>query len=89
MRAPDSVRLPNDWHPRAYQRRLWDALEGGSRRAVAVWHRRAGKDSVPMNFAAVAAAQRTGTFFHCLPELRHGRRVVWDAIDRQGRRMID
>src|SRR5262245_10054493 len=38
--------LPNRWQPRPYQRRLWSYLEGGGKRAVAVWHRRAGKDEV-------------------------------------------
>jgi phage terminase large subunit len=36
-----TIRLPAyDWRPRPYQRPLWDYLERGGRRAVAVWHRR-------------------------------------------------
>ena len=89
MAEPATVTLPNAWAPRAYQRRLWDFLESGGRRAVAVWHRRSGKDSLAINWAAVAAHQRVGTYLHLLPELGHARRTVWDAIDRQGRRVID
>jgi len=38
----NTIEIPNAWDPRPYQRALWDALEGGTKRAVAVWHRRAG-----------------------------------------------
>lgn len=58
-------------------------------RAVAVWHRRAGKDSSALNWTAVAAHQRTGVYWHMLPTQAQGRKVVWDAIDAQGRRVVD
>jgi hypothetical protein len=32
---------------------------------------------------------RVGTIWHMLPTLKQGRRVIWDGIDREGRRMID
>ena len=85
---PD-VTLPNGWQPRAHQRRLWDHLESGGKRAVAVWHRRAGKDSTAINWTAVAAHQRIGTYWHMLPTANQGRLVVWDGRDGQGRRLID
>ena len=84
-----TIRIPNGWEPRRYQLPLWKHLEGGGTRAVAVWHRRSGKDSVALNWAARAMLQRTGVYFHMLPELKQGRRVVWDGIDAKGRRMID
>ena len=83
------VRIPNDWTPREYQLPLWRFLEGGGKRAVGVWHRRAGKDSVCLNYAAWASLQRVGLYWHLLPELAHGRRVIWNGIDRKGRRMIE
>src|SRR4029079_1857852 len=83
------VRLPNQWRPRGYQQPLWNYLAKGGRRAVAVWHRRAGKDSLATNWCAVSMMQRVGLYFHCLPELSQGRKVVWNAIDGQGRRVID
>lgn len=83
------IRLPNNWIPRPHQLPLWEYLEGGGKRAVAVWHRRAGKDSLALNWAAPAAHQRIGTYWHLLPTLAQGRKTVWDGIDRQGRRMID
>ncbi len=54
MRVP-SIELPRGWRPRSYQMPLWSYLEGGGRRAVAVWHRRAGKDDVCLHWAAVSA----------------------------------
>ena len=39
-----TIELPNGWAPRSYQRPLWDYLERGGKRAIGIWHRRAGKD---------------------------------------------
>jgi phage terminase large subunit len=61
---------------------------GGKRSAVA-WHRRAGKDSFAVNFTAYAAVQRVGTYWHMAPKQTQVRRLMWDGIDGQGRRIID
>jgi len=84
-----ALKIPNNWEPRAYQLPLWRYLEDGGKRGVAVWHRRSGKDSTALNWTCHAAMRRIGTFYHMLPELKHGRKVVWDAIDGKGRRVID
>lgn len=83
------IQLPNEWVPRKHQMQLWTYLEGGGKRAAAVWHRRAGKDSVALNWTATAAHQRVGTYWHMLPTQTQGRKTIWDGIDRHGRRMID
>jgi len=85
------ITLPNAWRPRAYQRRLWSYLEQNSpRRAVAVWHRRAGKDEVCLHWAACTAMQRVGNYWHMLPEAAQARRAIWDAVNpHSGRRRID
>lgn len=83
------IQIPNQWKPRPHQRRLWRYLELGGKRAAAVWHRRAGKDSVAINWTARAALQRVGMYWHMLPEAAQGRKVIWDGIDRQGRRIVD
>jgi phage terminase large subunit len=66
-------------------------IKGGvdNKRGIGVWHRRAGKDSVCLNFAAVASQMRVGTIWHMLPTLTQARKVIWKGIDKQGRRMID
>jgi len=84
--------LPNEWAARDYQAPLFRHMfEGGLERkkAAVVWHRRCGKDSCCLQLSAVASQMRVGTIWHMLPTLKQGRRVVWDGIDREGRRMID
>lgn len=83
------ISIPNDWNPREYQRELWKYLCNGGKRAVAIWHRRAGKDSLSLNWTAKAMLQRVGVYWHMLPLNNQARKVVWDAIDKKGRRVID
>ena len=85
------IPLPhNGWHPRAHQEALWGYLEGGGKRAMAIWHRRAGKDEVCLHFAAVAAMTRPGNYWHCLPEYAQGRKAIWQGINAHtGKRRID
>lgn len=65
-------------------------MENGGKRAVLVWHRRAGKDSFSLNWTAVSALhRRKGVYWHMLPTAKQGRKVVWDSIDYHGRRVID
>lgn len=69
---------------------LWRYLEAGGTRAVAIWHRRAGKDSVCLNWAAVAAHQRVASYWHCLPMAEQARKAVWNAVNpHTGIRLID
>lgn len=82
--------LPHHWQPRAYQLRLWTYLENGGKRAVAVWHRRAGKDEVCLHWTACAAMQRVGNYWHMLPEASQARKAIWDAINpHTGKRRIE
>lgn len=73
--------LPNNWNPRGYQLPAWRALESGVRRALLVWHRRAGKDDVCLHWAATQAMQRVGNYWHMLPEYAQARKSVWDAVN--------
>lgn len=83
------VTLPKGWEARPHQKGLWRYLQDGGKRAVAVWHRRAGKDTTAINWTAAAAHQRIGTYWHMLPTATQGRRVVWEGRDGLGRRLID
>lgn len=75
--------LPAKWEPRAYQRPLWDYLEGGGTRADVVAHRRWGKDEVALNWAASQAATQPGTYWHLLPEASQGRKAIWRSAMRR------
>lgn len=80
----------SDWCERPYQEPLWDYLMGGGKRAIAVWHRRAGKDDVALHYAACLMHERAGNVWHCLPEYAQGRKALWTAVNpHTGRRRID
>ena len=82
--------LPHNWQPRPYQQTLWNCLEGGTKRAIEVAHRRWGKDDVALHWAACAAMQRPGTYWHCLPQIAQARKSVWAAVNpHTGKRRID
>ena len=83
------ISVPHDWRPRAYQKALWNYLEKGGKRAVAVWHRRAGKDLVSINWCAAQALKRKGLYWHLLPTYNQGRKIVWDGMTKEGRSFIE
>ena len=83
------IRLPNQWEPRWYQRPLWDYLERGGKRAIGIWHRRAGKDDVILHRTAIAAHERVANYWHMLPEYNQCRKAIWDAVSAHtGKRRI-
>lgn len=85
-----AVNLPHNWKPRPHQKRLWRYLENGGRRAIAIWHRRAGKDDVALHHTACAAHERIGTYWHMLPEGEQVRKAIWEAVNpHTGKRRID
>jgi hypothetical protein len=68
---------------------MWNYLERGGRNAVGVWHRRSGKDSLALNFTAIAAHLRRGVYWHMLPQAEQARKAIWNGIDAHGRRFIE
>lgn len=82
--------LPHSWAPREYQRSLWSYMHGGGKRASVIWPRRHGKDDVALHFTACAAHERTGVYWHLLPQQNQARKAIWDAVNpHTGRRRID
>lgn len=85
-----TIQLPNNWRPRTYQRSAWDYLEGGGKHCEIVWHRRAGKDELGLHWTAVAAFQRTGTYWYMLPLASQAKKAIWNAVNpHTGRKRID
>ena len=83
-------RIPNQWRPRDYQLPLWRYLQNGGKRAVAVWHRRAGKDDLFLHWAARCTMVRPATYWHMLPEATQARKAIWEAVNpHTGKRRID
>jgi phage terminase large subunit len=84
-----TLRIPATYTPRDYQKPLYRYLRNGGRRAVAVWHRRAGKDTTALEWTKEAALTRPGMYWHMLPTNVQARRVIWDGIDKAGNRLLD
>lgn len=82
-------RIP-DFVPRPYQLDVLRALDNGTKRAVMVWHRRAGKEIVCFNWMIKQAYwHRVGTYIYFFPTSTLGRRIIWDGADKNGRRFLD
>ena len=64
-------------------------FDRGGKRGVYCWPRRSGKDLTFMHQAAKAAHERVGIYYHLLPNHKQARKVIWDAIDNDGRRTLD
>lgn len=65
-------------------------MQAGGKRAIGIWHRRAGKDEVFLHWAAFSAFKRPATYWHMLPEAAQARKAIWDAINpHTGLRRID
>jgi len=83
------ISLP-DLDPRDYQIPFFEAMDSGLKRAVLVWHRRAGKEIVCWNYMIrEACCGRNGTFCYFFPTSRLGKRILWDGANKDGRRFID
>jgi hypothetical protein len=74
---------------REYQKPLIAYMRAGGRRAVWVAHRRSGKDVTCWQYMVEAAIQNVGTYFYCLPEFSHSRRVIWEGMLNDGKRFTD
>jgi hypothetical protein len=84
------VGLLENWNLRDYQLPLWDYLRGGGKRAVPVWHRRAGKDEVFFAHTALSMLERPGGYWHMLPMANQARTAIWEAVNpHTGIRRVD
>ena len=79
------LRAARNWAPRGYQRPLWDYLQNGGRRAIQIWHRQSGKDTLALNWTAEALHRRVGEYWHMLPEAAQARKAIWNSTQRQSR----
>lgn len=49
-----------------------------------MWHRRSGKDTSWLNFTIREAVTRVGTYIHLFPQLKRGRKILWEGRNRGG-----
>ena len=90
--SPSALNWAPGWRQLPHQLPLarYLAVEKG-RRAICIWHRRAGKDEMALRWASRAASfHRVGPYWHMLPQAAQARKAIWDAVNpRTGRRRID
>jgi hypothetical protein len=83
------IRIPQ-FIPRPYQLPFLRAMDNGTKRAVLVWHRRAGKEIACFNFMIKQAWwHRVGTYVYFFPTSTLGRRILWDGANKDGKRFLD
>lgn len=82
------VKLPHNFTARWYQLPFLHAMEK-VKRAVCVWHRRAGKDKTFLNFLIPKMLQRVGAYYYYFPTAAMGRDILWDGMDRDGFKFTD
>lgn len=85
MNREVTIRFP----ARPYQKQLVDYFRTGGKSAFCVWHRKSGKDRTATFIESERMFERVGLYWHCLPKYEDARRVIWDAITPDGKKLID
>lgn len=83
-----TVTLPN-FKPRPYQAAALAYFDKGGKRAITVWHRRAGKDLGAMHHTCVRAHIEVGAYWHFFPTFEQARRSIWEGFTRDGQRILE
>ena len=81
---PKIITLPYKFTPRDYQLPFLQAMDSGYKRAVLVWHRRAGKDKTLVNLFAKRMHERVGNYYYYFPTYNQGRKILWEGKDKAG-----
>ena len=79
-----TIRLPYNYQPRSYQRRIYAAWQRGVRRFLLVMHRRSGKTKTLINLMPLAMQREVGNYAHVFPTLKQAKDVVWRGLDHTG-----
>lgn len=87
MQYPQTI--PYNFTPRDYQLPLLDAMDSGCKRAVCVWHRRAGKDKTLVNLLMKKMTERVGTYYYFFPTYKQGKKILWNGMDKTGFKFTD
>jgi hypothetical protein len=83
------VLVPHNFTPREYQLKLFKALDGGKKRAILRWHRRAGKDKCCWAYQVKEAAKIAGNYFYVFPTKTMARQALWENVDSSGFKLLN
>lgn len=75
------------YQPRWYQLEFEEAMQK-YRRAILLYHRRAGKDFGCLNFMSLKALEEKGIYYYLFPSFTQARRVIWDGLDEDSNSYI-
>ena len=81
--------IKSKFYPRTYQLPILRALDQGVKRVVWCCHRRGGKDLTIFNWVIKELIKEVCTCFYVLPTYSQAKKVIWDAINNDGFRIID
>lgn len=81
----------NRFKPRAeFQIALRDAIENkGYKRVYMVIHRRGGKDWGCLDVVQKQIFKNPGDYYYVMPSYSQARKIIWDASDSHGNRVLD
>lgn len=86
----NTVELPHKFQARSYQMPFLHSMESnGRKRALCVWHRRAGKDKTFLNYMIPRMFERVGAYYYYFPTAAMGRDILWDGMDRDSFKFMD
>lgn len=78
------MNIPHLYTPRRYQVQFYNCLADGFKRALAIWHRRAGKDLSALNLTIKESLKRIGPYFYFFPTYAQGKKTIWDGFTTEG-----
>jgi phage terminase large subunit len=74
---------------RDYQQPVWQRLfKEDIKKAILIWHRRAGKDLFCLNYMISKATLEKGNYWFILPEAQQVRNAIWEGITREGQKYL-
>ena len=83
-----TIKIDN-FHARSYQQPIIDAMNRGCKRLILIMPRRSGKDVLCFNILWREALKRIGSYYYVFPTFSSGRRILWDQLTMDGKRILD
>jgi len=75
---------------RPYQEKIWARwFTEDIKKAIFIWHRRAGKDLFSFNIMIAEAMRHVGNYWYLLPQTQQVRNAIWQGITKDGVKYLD
>ena len=85
-----TIEMPYNFVAEPYQQKFLNAMcKEKYKRAIQIWHRRAGKDLTDFNFVVGEAVVRKGVYWIIFPTYTQGKKALWEAITHEGIAYLD